>query len=106
MKPAAQRVYRDRLLNALFFLALLIFILIAVYVHAYPENRFDKYLQEQTHPLASPTLLPLWIRLTFFGSIEFLFPAYVIFIAICIWQHKVRFGLSVAGLAIGGFLSV
>jgi undecaprenyl-diphosphatase len=106
MKPAAQPKDRDRLLNILFFLALLIFIVIAVCVYIYPENSFDRYVQEQTRPLESATLLPFWIRLTFFGSFEFLFPAWLIFILISIWQHKVRFGLSIAGLAIGGFLSV
>ena len=106
MKHAGQVKDRDNLLNILFFLALLIFIVIAVFVDLYQENQFDRYVQEITHPLATPTLLPFWIRLTFFGSFEFLFPAYVIFIGICIWQRKVRFGLSVASLAIGGFLSV
>ena len=106
MKPAAQHPDRDRLLNALFFLALLIFILIAVFVHMYPENQFDKYIQEQMRPLAVPALLPFWIYLTFFGSFAFLFPAWLIFILISIWHRKIRFGLSVAGVAIGGFLSV
>ena len=106
MKPAAQHKDRDRLLNVIFFLALLIFIVIAVYVNAYPENIFDSHVQQLTRPLASPALLPFWTRLTFFGSVEFLFPAYVIFIVISIWQQKVRFGLSLAGVAIGGFLSV
>ena len=106
MKPAARRTDRNHLLNVIFFLALLIFIVIAVYVYVNPENRFDSHVQEQTRPLASPALLPFWIRLTFFGSVEFFFPAYLIFILISIWQRKIRFGLSVAGLAIGSFLSV
>jgi membrane-associated phospholipid phosphatase len=106
MKPATLRKDRGLLLNALFFLALLIFMAIAVCVYKYPENRFDRYVQEQAHPLASPALLPFWIRMTFFGSFEFLFPAWVIFILINVWQRKRRFGLSVAGVAIGGFLSV
>jgi membrane-associated phospholipid phosphatase len=106
MKPAARRTDRDRLLNALFFMALLIFIVIAVFVYIYPENLFDRYLQEQARPLATAALLPFWIRLTFFGSIEFLFPAWLIIILISVWQRKVRFGLSVAGVAIGGFFSV
>ena len=104
MKPAAQHPDRDRLLNALFFLALLIFILIAVFVHLYPENQFDRDIQEQMRPLAVPALLPFWIYLTFFGSFAFLFPAWLIFIVISIWQRKIRFGLCVAGVAMGGFL--
>jgi membrane-associated phospholipid phosphatase len=106
MKPAARHTNRIRLLNALFFLALLIFIVIAVCVHEYPQNSFDKYFQALSHPLAAPSLLPFWIRVTFFGSFEFLFPAYLIFIILNVWQRKARFGLSVAGVAIGGFLSV
>jgi undecaprenyl-diphosphatase len=106
MKPAARHPDRDRLLNILFILALLIFIVIAVCVSVYPENNFDRYIQEETHPLASPALLPFWIRMTFFGSFEFLFPAYVIFILMNVWRRNVRFGLSIAVLAIGGFLSV
>jgi len=106
MNLAAQRTNRDRILNVLFFLALLIFIVIAVYVHLYPENALDKYIQEQTHPLLSPALLPFWIRMTFFGSFEFLFPAWVIFILISLWKRRARFGLSVASLAIGSFLSM
>ena len=104
MKPAAQHTDRERLLNVLFFLALLIFIVIAVYLYFYPDNSFDRSIQKLTHPLAAPWLLPFWIRLTFFGSFEFLFPAYLIFILISIWQRKIRFGLCVAGVAMGGFL--
>jgi membrane-associated phospholipid phosphatase len=106
MKPAAQRTNCNHLLKILFLMALLIFIVIAVFVHINPDNVLDRYIQELTHPLATPTLLRFWIRISFFGSFEFLFPAYVIFIGICIWQRKVRFGLSVASLAIGGFLSI
>ena len=79
MKPAAQHPDRDRFLNAIFFLALLIFILIAVFVHIYPVNQFDSYIQEQMRPLAVPALLPFWIYLTFLGSFAFLFPA---------WRHR------------------
>jgi undecaprenyl-diphosphatase len=106
MKPASQSIIRDRLLTIIFFLASLIFIVIAVFISVYPQNSFDNYIREQTHHLVDPSLLPFWIRLTFFGSFVFLFPAWVIFILICFWRRKVRFGLSVAGLAIGGFLSV
>jgi undecaprenyl-diphosphatase len=106
MKLAARRTDRNHLLNIIFFLALLIFIVIAIYVYVYPENSFDRHVQERTRFLADPTLLPFWIRLTFFGSSQFLFSAWLIFILISIWQHKVRFGFSVAGLAIGSFLSV
>jgi undecaprenyl-diphosphatase len=105
MKAEAQIKNFDRILHVLFFVALLMFILIAVYISVFPENSFDRHVQQLTHPLASPTLLPFWIRVTFFGSFEFLFPAYVIFIGIVIWRRKVRFGLSVVSLAIGGFLS-
>jgi len=106
MKPAVHHAVYLRPLNIIFFLALLIFIVIAVSVSVYPENSFDRFIRTQTHPLADQDRLPFWIRLTFFGSFEFLFPAYVIFILIVIWQRKVRFGLSIAGVAIGGFLSV
>jgi membrane-associated phospholipid phosphatase len=106
MKPAAQRKDRDHFLNALFFLALLIFIVIAVFVLVYPENGLDSYIQEQVSPLAQPPLFDFWIRISFFGSFEFLFPAYLVFIILNVWQRKVRFGLSVAAVAIGGFLSV
>lgn len=106
MKPAARHLDRDRLFNILFLLALLIFIVIAVCVSIYPENNFDRYIQEAAHPLSLPALLPFWIRMTFFGSFEFLFPAYLIFILMNVWRRKVRFGLSIAVLAIGGFLSV
>ena len=106
MKPAVQRKDRDRFLSALFFLALFIFMVTAVFVYVYPDNSLDRYVQDQTHTLASPALLLFWIRLTFFGSFEFLFPAYLIFILINVWRRKVRFGLSVAIVAIGGFLSV
>ena len=106
MKPAAHPTDRNRLMNILFFMALLIFIVIAIFVHVYPENVFDRYIQELTHPLATPAFLSFWIRISFFGSFEFLFPAYVIFILLSIWQRKARFGISVAGVAVGGFLSV
>jgi undecaprenyl-diphosphatase len=106
MKLADQFTDRNRLLNILFFLALLILLVIAVCIHIFPENRFDRYVQEKTHHLGSTPLLPFWINLTFLGSFEFLFPAWVIFIGISIWQRKIRFGLSVAGVAIGGFLSM
>ena len=106
MKPAAQVKDRDRLLNILFFLALLIFALIAIFVKIYPDNFFDRFIQKQVRPWATPALLNFWIRISFFGSFEFLFPAWVIFIGISIWRRKVRFGLSIAGVAIGGFLSV
>jgi membrane-associated phospholipid phosphatase len=106
MKPAAQSKDRDRLLNVLFFLILLIFIVIALFVLIYPENGLDSYIQEQVSPLAQSALLNFWIRISFFGSFEFLFPAYLIFILFNVWQHKARFGLSVAAVAIGGFLSV
>jgi undecaprenyl-diphosphatase len=106
MNPVARQINRQRISNTLFFLALLMFVVIAVFVHAYPVNMVDGYIQKFVHPLATRGLLPFWMRITFFGSFEFLFPAWVIFILISIWQRKVRFGLSVAGLAIGGFLSV
>ena len=106
MEPAAQRTDRDRILNILFFLTLLIFIVIAVFVHLYPENVLDAYIQEQVSPLAQPPLLDFWIRISFFGSFEFLFPAYLIFIILNVWQRRARFGLSVAAVATGGFLSV
>ena len=106
MKPAATLKDHDHFLNALFFLTLLIFMVIAVYVHLYPENSLDKYIQELTHPLLSSALLTFWIRMTFFGSFEFLFPAWVIFILISLWKRRARFGLSVASLAIGSFLSM
>jgi len=106
MKPAAQHTDSDRLLNILFFLALLIFIAIAALVHVYPENVFDKYLQELLRPLAPPVLLTFWIRISFFGSFEFLLPAYLVFIILNVWRPNARFGLSVAGVAVGGFLSV
>jgi len=106
MKPEAQSTDRERLLNVLFFLALLIFIVIAVYLYFYPDNSFDRSIQKLTHPLAAPWLLPFWIRLTFFGSFEFLFPAYLIFILITVWRRRVRLGLSIAGVALGGFLSM
>jgi undecaprenyl-diphosphatase len=106
MKPATQFNNRDRLLNILFFLALLLFIVIARYVYVYPENIFDRYIEEQSRPLASPAFLPLWIGLSFFGSFQFLFPAYVVFIVINVWRRKRRFGLSVAVVATGVFLTV
>ena len=106
MRPAAQRSDYDRFLNVLFFLALLIFVLIAVFVHVYPDNLFDRFIQEQVRPLATPALLNFWIHISFFGSFEFLFPAYLIFIVLNVWKRRTRFGLSVAGLSIGGFLSV
>ena len=106
MKPEAQPVFNHRFLNIIFFLALFIFIVIAVWVSVYPENYFDRFIRAQTHLAADSDLLPFWIRLTFFGSFEFLFPAYIILILIIIWQRKIRFGLSIASLAIGGFLSV
>ena len=41
MKPAAQALkIANRLLNILFFLALLIFALIAIFVKIYPDNFF------------------------------------------------------------------
>jgi hypothetical protein len=82
MNPASQCKDRDRILNVLFFLAMLIFIVIAICVYVYPENRFDEYIQQLTDPLASPALLPFWIHISFFGSFEFLFPAYLIFIVL------------------------
>ncbi len=106
MKPAVKTKNRNRLLNILFFLALQIFIVIAIFVKVYPENVFDHSIQEQVRPWATPALLNFWIRISFFGSFEFLFPAWVIFIGIRIWRRKVRFGLSLAGVATGGFLSV
>jgi undecaprenyl-diphosphatase len=106
MKPAAQPTVRVRLLNIIFFLTLFIFIVIAVSVSVYPENSFDNYVRLQMRSLAAAGLVSFWIRLTFFGSFEFLFPAYVILILIIVLQRKVRFGLSIASLAIGGFLSV
>ena len=106
MKPAARRTDRDPLLNILFFLAMLIFIVIAVFVHLYPENLFDRYIQAVLHPLSNPSALLFWIRISFFGSFEFLFPAWLIFILLQVWQRKARFGISVAGVAVGGFLSV
>ena len=92
-------------LTALFFIAGLLFILIAVYVRVDPQNAFDRSVQGWFHPLATKEGLQLFIRITFFGSFEFLFPAYMVFILICIWQKKARYGLSVAGVALGGFLS-
>jgi membrane-associated phospholipid phosphatase len=106
MKTVVQRTMHDRLLKLVFFGTLMVFILIAVLVHLYPENQFDRYIQELVHPLATPAWLSFWIRMTFFGSFEFLFPAYIIFILYCVWKHSSRFGLHVAGLAIGGFLSL
>jgi membrane-associated phospholipid phosphatase len=106
MKPTVQPTIHSRLLNIIFSLALLIFMVIAVSVSVYPENSFDSYIRTQTHFLSDPGLLPFWIRLTFLGSFEFLFPAWIIFILIISWKRKIRYGLSVAGLAIGGFLSV
>jgi undecaprenyl-diphosphatase len=106
MNMADRQINRERILNRLFLLALLMFVAIAVFVHIYPVNLVDGNIQHLAHPLATPDLLPFWIRITFFGSFEFLFPAWVIFILICIWQRKARFGLSAALLATGGFLSV
>lgn len=106
MKPAVQRSDRDRILNILFFLSLGVFVVIAAYVHRYPVNQFDKYIQAFVHSLATPAWLSFWIRTTFFGSFEFLFPAYIIFILFRVWKHSSRFGLHVAGLTIGGFLSL
>lgn len=106
MNPAIQPKDRNRLLNVLFFGALLTFMVIAVLVHLYLENQFDSHIQELLRPLATPALLNFWIRVSFFGSFEFLFSAYLIFILFNVWKRKARFGLSVAGVAIGGFLSV
>jgi len=104
MKSAASVKDRYHLLNTLFFLALGIFVVIAACIHLYPNNLLDHFVQEKTHPLLSPAFLPFWLRMSFFGSFEFLFPAWVIFIGINIWQRKARFALSVVTLAIGGFL--
>ena len=41
MKPVTHRTNRDRFLNVLFLLALLMFFVIAVYVYVYPENSLD-----------------------------------------------------------------
>ena len=82
------------------------FFVIAAFVKIYPENVFDHYIQDRVKPWATPALLNFWIRISFFGSFEFLFPAWIIFVGIIIWRRKIRFGLTVAGVAIGGFLSV
>jgi membrane-associated phospholipid phosphatase len=106
MKPVVQSTMHDRLLKLVFFGTLMVFILIVVLVRLYPENQFDRYVQELVHPLATAALLSFWTRITFFGSFEFLFPAYVIFIILNVWQRRRRFGIPVAGLAISGFLSL
>jgi undecaprenyl-diphosphatase len=106
MKLLNQRSDQPRSLHIIFLTALLLFILISVYIVAYPENGFDHRVQRYLHPLAAQANLPVWTYITFFGSFEFLFPAYLILIVVLVWKKKPRYGLSVAGLALGGFLSV
>ena len=106
MKRVANGLWIGRWLSALFWLAALLFVLIAAYVHAHPQNEFDRAVQAWFHPLATGTGVEVFLRITFFGSFEFLFPAYLVFIIICVWQKKARYGLSVAGVSLGGFLSV
>lgn len=106
MKSVIQRTDRGRLLNSLFFTILLLFILLAGFVHISPDNAFDSYIQAALHPLSNRVGLLFLTRLTFFGSFPFLFPAYLIFIVMNVWNGRIRYGLSVAGVATGGFLSV
>ncbi len=106
MKPVVPRTVSGRLLNILFFAILLLFILLAGLVHFCPNNAPDSHMQAALRPLSGRAGLPFLIRLTFFGSFEFLFPAYLIFIVLNVWQRRTRYGLSVAVVALGGFLSV
>ena len=105
MKPVVQCTDPGRLTNVLFFTLLLLFILLAGFVHFSPDNAFDRYIQSALHPLFSRVSLLFLTRLTFFGSFPFLFPAYILFIMVNVWQRKIRYALSVVGVALGGFLS-
>ncbi len=64
------------------------------------EDVFDNRVIQFFSAYTSPGLISLMEKITFFGSSTFLFPAYIIVIAYCIYKNKQQYAADIAVIAI------
>src|SRR6185312_15890212 len=86
-----------RLVLALVLFVLTLFLFVAIADQIVIKNRysFDKNISDHIHSIVSPTLTKVIQVITFFGSANFLFPAYIVLILFYLLTKKSRLALDI-----------
>ncbi len=91
---------------SLFLLTLFVFVAITEQIVIKQHNNFDEKISADLHSLVSSRMTGIMEFITFFGSANFLFPAYILVIIFYLIKHKSRLALDITmiGLSSTGLL--
>jgi undecaprenyl-diphosphatase len=88
------------LVSLLFIVSLFIFALIAREAVLENEKAFDDKVFAFFASISTPAFIKTMEVFTFFGSSQFLLPAYLVLIGYFFWEKKIRYGLDIAIIGI------
>jgi membrane-associated phospholipid phosphatase len=88
----------------LFAASLLVFAYIADENVIEKNNQFDNAVIAYVIAHTSPLLIKVMLAVTFFGSSQFLLPAYILLIALLIWKNKKAIATDISIIAISSTL--
>jgi membrane-associated phospholipid phosphatase len=95
---------RQLSLLSLFFTSFFLFAYIAVENVLENETKFDEYIQAMANQYSSKNLIYFMQYITFFGSSNFLFPAYSILVLFYIQRKKIFYSKMIAFIGLGSLV--
>ncbi|MEO8116813.1 MAG: phosphatase PAP2 family protein [Bacteroidota bacterium] len=101
IKEVSPRVWFSLLL---FMISLLIFVYIADEDVIEKNYQFDAAVIALVKTYTSPFLVKVMLVVTFFGSTQFLMPAYILLAILLIWKHKKAIAIEISIIAISSTL--
>lgn len=88
----------------LFAISLLVFAYIADENVIEKNNQFDNAVITYVQANTTPLLVQVMLVVTFFGSTQFLLPAYILLIVLLIWKNKKAIAIDISIIAISSTL--
>ncbi len=88
----------------LFIMALILFSFITREVFFEHEEDLDLAVISIVHTHSSPLLIQVMTRFTFFGSSQFLLPAYIVMVGFFILKKNYRYAINISVMALSGEL--
>src|SRR5690349_16276364 len=101
MNTPSETVYKagdgtKQVVNVLFFIALVAFVVLAYLATTGHEYAFDKSISDFFAPFATPGMVKVMERITFFGSSAFLFPAYAVLVGWLLLRKRFQVAIRIA----------
>ena len=87
------------LITLCFFCALIFFIFLAYIATSGEEHMIDRKVIDFFSAYATPPVVALMEKITFFGSVRFLFPAYIVLVSWCLFRKQFNTAINIAVVA-------